>query len=101
MGIHIFELNLTTTKHVWTLKEAKLREGQSPVPAVLDSNSQLVVSIVSSARETMLNVSELVPPSTWLPSWNTWPLRFLNWPVTMPVTTRRQDHPTSLAIGHP
>ena len=71
------------------VKEAKFRERQSPVPAVLDFNSPLVVSIVSSARETMLNVSELVHPSTWLPSWNTWPLRFLNWQAMLPVTTRR------------
>jgi hypothetical protein len=27
----------------------------------------------------MLNVSELVPLCTWLPLWNTWPLKFWNW----------------------
>merc|ERR1712223_1513282 len=70
-------------------KEEKLRERQSLAQAELDSNSPSVVSIVCSARETMLSVSVLVPPSTWLPLWNTWPLRFLSWPVTPLVTTRR------------
>merc|ERR1712241_1576788 len=64
------------------VKEEKLRERQSLAQAELDSNSPLVVSTVFSARETMLSVSVLVPPSTWPP-------RFLNWPVTLPVTTRR------------
>merc|ERR1712026_442589 len=88
MGI----INLLDTKQSTCLdvaKEEKLRERQSLAQAELDSNSLLVVSIVFSARETMLSVSVLVPPSTWLLLWNTWPLRFLNWPVTLPVTTRR------------
>merc|ERR1712106_493217 len=70
-------------------KEERLRERQSPVPAGLDSSSQLDVSIVSSAKETMLSVLELVPQSTWLLSWNTLQLRFLSWLATLPVTTRR------------
>merc|ERR1711988_338385 len=88
MGI----IHLLDTKQSTCLdaaKEEKLRERQSLAQAELDSNSPLDVSIVFSARETMLNV--LVPelPSTWLPSWNTWPLRFLNWQAMLPVTTRR------------
>merc|ERR1712241_522719 len=71
------------------VKEEKLRERQSLAQAELDSNSPLVVSTVFSARETMLNVLVLVHLSTWLPLWNTWLLRFLNWPVMLPVTTRR------------
>merc|ERR1712241_1112440 len=70
-------------------KEEKLRERQSLAQAELDSNSLLDVSIVFSARETMPNVSVLELPSTWLPSWNTWPLRSLNWQAMLPVTTRR------------
>merc|ERR1712216_833063 len=70
-------------------KEEKSRERQRADPAVLDFNSLLVVSIVFSARETMLNVSEPEHPSTWPPSWNTWQLRSSNWLVTPPVTTRR------------
>ena len=38
------------------VKEERSRERQSPDPAELDFNSQLDVSIVFSARETMLNV---------------------------------------------
>merc|ERR1711870_178457 len=87
MGIHNLDTKQSTCLDV--VKEEKLRERQSLAQAELDSNSLLVVSIVFSARETMLSVLVLVPPSTWLPSWNTWPLRFLNWPVTLPVTTRR------------
>merc|ERR1711956_16586 len=64
------------------VKEEKSRERQRADPAVLDSNSPLVVSIVFSARETMLNVSEPEHPSTW-------PLRSSSWPVTPLVTTRR------------
>merc|ERR1712066_1224423 len=79
----------SNNQHVWTAKEEKLRERQSLAQAELDSNSPSVVSIVCSARETMLSVSVLVPPSTWLPLWNTWPLRFLSWPVTPLVTTTR------------
>ena len=49
------------TKHIHSscldvVKEAKLRERQSPDPAVLDFSSPLDVSIVFFARETMLNV---------------------------------------------
>merc|ERR1712083_259861 len=87
MGIHNLDTKQSTCLDV--VKEEKLRERQSLAQAELDSNSPLVVSIVFSARETMLNVSELEPPSTWLPSWNTWPLRFLNWLVMLPVTIRR------------
>merc|ERR1712223_771491 len=85
MGIHNLDTKQSTCLDV--VKEEKLRERLAQ--AELDSNSLSVVSIVFSARETMLNVSELEPPFTWLPSWNTWPLRFLNWPVMLPVTTRR------------
>merc|ERR1711935_779445 len=89
MGIiHLLEIKQSTCLDA--AKEEKLRERQSLAQAELDSNSPSVVSIVFSARETMLSVSVLVHPSTWLPSWNTWQLRFLNWPVTPPVTTRRQ-----------
>merc|ERR1712109_43410 len=87
MGIHILDNKQSTCLDV--VKEEKLRERQSLAQAELDFNSPLVVSTVFSARETMLNVSVLVPLSTWLPLWNTWPLRFLNWPVMLPVTTRR------------
>merc|ERR1711997_1290140 len=88
MGIiHLFDTLQSTCLDV--AKEVKLRERQSLAQAELDSNSLLVVSIVFSARETMLSVSVLVPLSTWLPLWNTWPLRFLNWLVMLPVTTRR------------
>merc|ERR1711899_551519 len=87
MGIHLLETKQSTCLDA--AKEEKLRERQSLAPAELDSNSPLVVFTVFSARETMLNVLVLVPLSTWLPLWNTWPLRFLNWPVTLPVTTRR------------
>merc|ERR1712110_954854 len=65
------------------------RERESLAQAELDSNSPLDVSTVFSARETMLNVSVPELPSTWLPSWNTWPLRFLSWQAMLPVTTRR------------
>merc|ERR1712131_419614 len=71
------------------VKEARLRERQSPDPAVLDSSSPWDVSTVCSARETMLSVLVPVPPSTWLPSWSTWLLRSLSWQATLPVTTRR------------
>merc|ERR1711879_282558 len=88
MGIiHLLDTKQSTCLDV--AKEEKLRERQSLAQAELDSNSQLAVFIVFSARETMLNVSVLEPLSTWLLSWNTWPLRFLNWPVTLPVTARR------------
>merc|ERR1712156_1357652 len=87
MGIHLLDTKQSTCLDV--VKEEKLRERQSLAQAELASNSLLVVSTVFSARETMLNVSVLVPPSTWLPLWNTWLLRFLNWLVTLPVTTRR------------
>merc|ERR1712173_581325 len=88
MGIiHLLDIKQSTCLDA--AKEEKLRERQSLAQAELDSNSQLVVSTVFSARETMLSVSVLVPLSTWLLSWNTWPLRFLNWQVTLPVTTRR------------
>merc|ERR1711997_1032839 len=88
MGIiHLLDIKQSTCLDA--AKEEKLRERQSLAQAELDSNSPLVVSIVFSARETMLNVSELEPPFTWLPLWNTWPLRFLNWLVMLPVTTRR------------
>merc|ERR1712004_162739 len=100
MGIiRLLEIKISTCLDV--VKEEKLRERQSLAQAELDSNSLSVVSIVFSARETMLSVSVLVPLSTWLPLWNTWPLRFLNWPVTLPVTTRRPGLSPSLAIGHP
>merc|ERR1712066_1222402 len=88
MGIiHLLDIKQSTCLDV--AKEEKLRERQSLAQAELDSNSPSVVSIVVSARETMLSVSVLVPLSTWLPLWNTWPLRFLSWPVTPLVTTRR------------
>merc|ERR1712053_21677 len=87
MGIQILDNKQSTCLDV--VKEEKLRERQSLAQAELASNSPLVVSTVFSARETMLNVSVLVPPSTWLPLWNTWPLKFLNWLVTLPVTTRK------------
>merc|ERR1712156_1171351 len=78
MGIHILDNKQSTCLDV--VKEEKLRERLAQ--AELDFNSPLVVSTVFSARETMLNVSVLVPLYTWL-------LRFLNWPVMLPVTTRR------------
>merc|ERR1711972_507590 len=88
MGIIIHLLDTKQSTCLDVVKEEKLRERQSLAQAELASNSPLVVSTVFSARET-LNVLVLVPPSTWLPLWNTWLLRFLNWPVTLPVTTRR------------
>merc|ERR1712111_3164 len=81
--------NLTTSTCLDAAKEEKLRERQSLAQAELVFNSPLDVSIVSCARVTMPNVSVLVPLSTWLPLWNTWPLRFLNWQAMLPVTTRR------------
>ncbi|ODN00489.1 Histone H2A [Orchesella cincta] len=71
------------------VKEEKSRERQSPVPAVQDSSSQWVVSIVSSEREIMLSELELELLSTSLPLWSTWPLRFLSWPVTLLVTNKK------------
>merc|ERR1712071_461618 len=71
------------------VKEGKLRESQRPVPAEPDCSSPSVVYIVCSAREITLSVSVLVPQSTWLPSWNTWPLKSSSWLETLPVTTRR------------
>merc|ERR1712228_697 len=88
MGI-IHNLDTKQSTCLDVVKEEKLRERQSLAQAELDSNSPLVVSTVFSARETMLSVSVLVPQSTWLSSSNTWPLRFLNWPVMLPVTTKR------------
>merc|ERR1712241_1265418 len=85
MGIHLLDTKQSTCLDV--AKEEKLRERLAQ--AELDSNSPLVVFTVFSARETMLSVSVLVPQSTWRPSWNTWPLRFLNWLAMLPVTTRR------------
>merc|ERR1712013_48604 len=74
--------NNNTSSCLDAAKEARSRERQSPGPAVLDSSSQLDVSTVCSARETMLPVLELVPQCTWL-------LRSLSWLATLPVTTRR------------
>merc|ERR1711962_173367 len=71
------------------VKEARSRERQSPDPAVLDFSSQWAVSTVCSARETMLSVLVLVPPSIWLLSWSTWLLRSLSWQAMLPVITRR------------
>merc|ERR1711976_197726 len=91
MGIHSYfrtQLNNNQTC-LDVVKEERSRERQSLAQAELDSNSPLDVSIVFSARETMLNVSVLELPSIWLPSWNTWPLRSLNWQAMLPVTTRR------------
>ena len=42
----------------------KKKSCSSRAPVVLDSNSTVVVSIVFSARKTMLNASVLEPPST-------------------------------------
>merc|ERR1712025_44972 len=91
MGIIRFiELtNTTLTKCLDVVKEERSRERQSLAHPELDFNSPLDVSIVFSVRETMPNVSVLVPQSTWLPLWNTWPLRSLNWQAMLPVTTRR------------
>merc|ERR1711976_4628 len=91
MGIHSYfrtQLNNNQTC-LDVVKEERSRERQSLAQAELDSNSPLDVSIVFSVRETMLNVSVLELPSTWLLSWNTWPLRSLNWQAMLPVTTRR------------
>jgi histone H2A len=33
----------------------------------------------------------VVPLCTWLPSWNTWPLKFWSWQATLLVTTRRPE----------
>merc|ERR1712080_211826 len=71
------------------VKEEKSRERQSLAHPELDFNSPLEEFTVFFAREITPNVSELVHPSTWLLSWNTWPLRFLNWQEMLPVTTRR------------
>merc|ERR1712215_49460 len=91
MGVLSDTTNRTThhSKCPDVVKEARLRERQNPGPAVLDSSSQLDVSTVCSARETMLPVLELVPQSTWLLSWSTWLLRSSSWLATLPVTTRR------------
>merc|ERR1712183_901819 len=70
-------------------KEARLRERQSPGPAVQDFSFLLDVSIVYFARVTMLPVLVLVPQCTWLLLWNISQLRSLNWPAMLPVTTRR------------
>merc|ERR1712018_615538 len=89
MGIRFIELNNTTTTCLDVVKEERSRERQSLAHPELDSNSPLDVSIVFSARETMPNVSVPVPQFTWLPSWNTWLLRFLSWQVMLLVTTKR------------
>merc|ERR1712141_519054 len=91
MGIHFIELNNTTSTCLDVVKEERSRERQSLAHPELDFNSPLDVSIVFSVRETMPNVSVLELPFTWLPLWNTWPLRFLNWQAMLPVTTRRPE----------
>merc|ERR1712130_92848 len=101
MGSFYLKLtNNNTSSCLDAVKEARSRERQSPGPAVLDSSSQLDVSTVCSARETMLPVLELVPQSTWLLSWSTWLLRSLSWLVTLPVTTRRPGFPAP-TMYHP
>ena len=52
-------------------REARSRESRSQGPHVPGYNSQWVESIAFSAKETMPNVWELVPPSTWPLSWST------------------------------
>merc|ERR1712183_718032 len=85
--IQNYQINKSTCLDV--VKEARLRERQSPGPAVLDSSFQLDVSTVCSARVTMPSVSVLEDLSIWLLSWSTWQLRSLSWLAMLPVTTRR------------
>merc|ERR1712223_1885959 len=87
MGSLLQQSTTKTTKCLDVAREARSRE--SPGPAVLDSSSPWDVSTVSSARETTPRGWELVPPSTWPPSWSTWLLRSSSWLATLPVTTRR------------
>merc|ERR1711893_386104 len=82
-------LNFNKSKCLDVVKEEKLRLrlGQ----AELDSSSQLDVSIVSSARVTMLPVLVLELQSIWLLSWSTLLLRSLSWLAMLPVITRRPE----------
>merc|ERR1712154_230488 len=83
--------NFNKSKCLDVVKVERLRLRQSPGQAELDSSSQLDVSIVSSARVTMLPVLVLGLQSIWLLSWSTLLLRFLSWLVMLPVTTRRPE----------
>merc|ERR1712018_874252 len=82
-------LNFNKSKCLDVVKVERLR--LSLGQAELDSSSQLDVSIVSSARETMLPVLVLELQSIWLLSWSTLLLRFLSWLVMLPVTTKRPE----------
>merc|ERR1712130_58689 len=90
MGISLIS-NFDYSQCLDAVKEEKLRLRPSLGQAELDSSSQLDVSIVSSARETMLPVLVLELQSIWLLSWNTSLLRFLSWLAMLPVTTRRLE----------
>merc|ERR1712018_469601 len=91
MGSSSLTLQQIISKCLDVERVEKLRLRPSLDPAVLDFRSQLDVSIVSSARVTMLPVLVLVLQSTLLLSWNTLLLRSLSWLAMLPVTTRRPE----------
>merc|ERR1712223_1142733 len=70
-------------------KEERSRTRQSQGHLVLDFNSQLEESIDFFEKET--TPRELVQEHqfTWLPSWNIWLPKFLNWQVMQLVIIRR------------
>ena len=77
-----------------------LRKGMYTFFVLVASNFHLVVRVdlfcvlifhPFSLQATMVNVSVPVLPSIWLPSWNIWPLKFLNWPATLLATTRKLE----------
>merc|ERR1711970_224131 len=80
---------LNTSPCLDAVKEARLRERQSPGPAGLGFSSPLDVSTVCFERETMLPVLVQVPQFTWLLSWSTSQLRSSSWLVMLPVTIKR------------
>merc|ERR1712029_775461 len=88
MGISL-NFNFNKSKCLDVVKVERLRPSLGQ--AELDSSSQLDVSIVSSARVTMLPVLVLGLQSIWLLSWSTSLLRSLSWLAMLPVTTRRPE----------
>merc|ERR1712086_833680 len=70
-------------------KEEKLRARPNLAHQEPVFSSLLDVSTVCSERETMPNVLEPVPPSTWLPSWSIWLPKSSSWPAMLLVTTKR------------
>ena len=69
-------------------REERRRESPRLARRVPDFSSPSAVFTVICARATTPSVSEPVRPSTWLPSWSTWLLRFSSWQETPPATTR-------------